>query len=197
LTYTAGFTDPGSLGNYYVYALDPQRKGGTVPYTATLLNPDITNNDALVYLGKITTVGGGGGLGGGGGNGPCCIGSVLSDLYDGTKLPQSELRKGMVLKGVDGGPETIIRIELVPNVPCFRFETTKRVLEGCSSQHTLKGAHYQHAHLFHEGEELLTADGPSRITKKEFIGNRTVYKLTLSHSKTYWTDGFASHNVFK
>jgi hypothetical protein len=58
---------------YYVYCLDPTFAGGAQTYFATANNPDVTANDALIFLGTITTPAhGGGGTGGsGGGGGPC------------------------------------------------------------------------------------------------------------------------------
>lgn len=200
VTYNAGSVDPGAYGAYYVYCLDPQRLGGNVTYIATLSNPEVTGNDAVVYFGIITTSNSGGGTGGGGGTGPCCIAEVLSDLHDGTKLPQSQLRKGMVLKGVDGGPEPIIKIELIPNVPCFRYEGDNGLaLQGCSSAHSLQydGGGFDPAWLIVSGHRVETDKGPTRVMRT-FIGHRTVFKLLLGGAtKTYKADGYFSHNQIK
>jgi hypothetical protein len=198
--YNSGFVDPGVFGTWFVYCLDAQRRGGTVTYLATLTNPTVTNDDAVVYFGYITTAGGGGGTGVGGGGGPCCVAEVLSPLIDGTRLPQSALRRGMVLRGVDGGPEPIERIELVPNVPCFRYRSENGlVLRGCSAQHSLQydGGGFDPAFRIVSGHRLETEAGPSRVLR-EFIGHCTVYRLCLAgRTKTYIADGFFSHNLLK
>lgn len=200
VSYNSGSVTPSGYGAWYVYCLDPMRLGGAVTYLASSSNPDVTANDAIVYFGLITTSSGGGGSGSGGGGGPCCVAEVVSELLDGTSLPQSQLRRGMVLKGVDGGPEPIERITLIPNVPCFSFEGANGlILKGCSSQHFLQyeGGGFDRTHLIISGNTLDTVKGPTVVTRT-FIGHRTVYKLMLGGAtKTYWTDGYASHNTLK
>jgi len=200
VTYNAGSVTPASYGTWYVYCFDPQRTGGSVTYIASASNPDVTANDAIVFFGIITTSSGGGGTGSGGGGGPCCVAEVESELMDGTFLPQSALRKGMVLKGVDGGPEPIERITLIPGVPCFAFEGENGLaLRGCSAIHFLQydGGGFDHSWLIVSGHRVDTVKGPT-VVKRKFIGHRTVYKLTLGGAtKTYRTDGFYSHNAFK
>lgn len=200
VTYNSGFVDPGSFGTYYIYCLDPQRQGGAVTYLASTSNPQVTNDDAIVFFGKIVTTGGGGGTGSGGGSGPCCVAEVLTPLMDGSELPQSQLRKSMVLRGVDGGPEPIVRIELVPCVPCFRYVGENGlILRGCSSQHSLQydGGGFDPAFLVVSGHRVETEQGPTRVIR-EFIGHRTVYRLHLAgRTKTYIADGYYAHNVLK
>jgi hypothetical protein len=60
---------------YYVYCLDTMYSGGAQTYLATTSQEVVTQADATVYLGTITTPahGGGGTTGGGGGNGPPCF----------------------------------------------------------------------------------------------------------------------------
>lgn len=72
---------------YYVYCLDPTYAGGVQTYLASVNNPDVTGNDALVFLGAVTTPahGGGGTSGSGGGNGPCFTASVLIKTPRGAK----------------------------------------------------------------------------------------------------------------
>ena len=72
---------------YYVYCLDPEYAGGAQTYLATTDNPTITSNEALVFMGAITTPahGGGGTTGGGGGGGPCFSENTLIITKDGIK----------------------------------------------------------------------------------------------------------------
>ena len=200
VSYSAGSVTPASYGQWYIYAIDPMRAGGAITYIASASNPDVTSNDGIVYFGVITTSSGGGGSGSGGGGGPCCVAEVVSELFDGTSLPQSQLRCGMILKGVDGGPELIERITLIPNVPCFSFGAANGlVLKGCSSSHYLQydGGGFDQTWMIATGNRLDTVKGPSVVTRK-FIGHRTVYKLTLGGgTKTYLADGFMSHNAVK
>lgn len=60
---------------YYVYCLDTMYAGGSQTYLATTSQEVVTQADATVYLGSVTTPAhGGGGTGGsGGGNGPPCF----------------------------------------------------------------------------------------------------------------------------
>lgn len=195
-TYNAGSVDPGVFGTYYIYALDPTRAGGTVTYIATLNVEDVTNNDAVVFFGKITTAGGGGGTGSGGGSGPCCIGEVEVEMMDGSWKAHKSLRVGDVIKAIDGGPETILKIELIANVPSFQFRAKNGlVLRGCSASHLLQydGGGFEPSNMIIGGNRLDTKLGPS-IVERAFIGNRTVYKLSLDRTRTYFADGFISHN---
>lgn len=200
VTYSAGFVDPGSFGTWYVYCLDPKRVGGAVVYIATGTNPTVTSDDGIVYFGKITTQNGSGQQGDGGGGGPCCVAEVLSDLFDGTRLPQSALRRGMVLKGIAGDREPIERIDIIPNVPCFRFEGENGLaLEGCSYKHGLQydGGGFDDAGVILTTHRIETVEGPTTV-KRTFIGMRTVYRLHLSGpTKTYICSGFKSHNARK
>jgi hypothetical protein len=72
---------------YYVYCLDARYAGGAQTYFATTANPQVTGNEATVFLGTITTpaYGGGGTGGGGGGNGPCFSGNTRVITRDGIK----------------------------------------------------------------------------------------------------------------
>lgn len=195
-SYNSGSVDPGVFGTFFVYALDPQRKGGAVTYIAAVNVEDVTNNDAIVYFGKITTAGGGGGTGSGGGGGPCCIAEVEVDMLDGSKKAHKDLKRGDVLEAIDGGPEEVLKIELIPNVPCFQFRAKNGlVLRGCSARHLLQydGGGFESSDMIIGSNRLDTRQGPSEV-ERSFIGHQTVYKLTLSRTKTYYADGFISHN---
>lgn len=204
VTYNVGSVDPGSFGTWYVYCLDLKRAGGAVTYIATATNPTITSDDSIVYFGKIVTSGGGGGTGQGGGGGPCCVAEVGVTMFPMAGMPavmrNDKLRVGMILLGVDGGQEPILRIELSPNVPCFSYEAENgMVLQGCSSEHALQydGGGFDASWLIISTHRVHTMNGPSPV-KRKFLGHRTVYKLTLGGAtKTYWADGFASHNALK
>jgi hypothetical protein len=78
-TYNSGAITPlNDATLYYVYCLDPTYAGGVQTYLASVNNPDVTGNDAIVFLGSITTPvhGAGGTTGTGGGNGPCFSGNT-------------------------------------------------------------------------------------------------------------------------
>ncbi len=121
-------------------------------------------------------------------------------MFDGSKKRNDRCRKGDVLRGIDGGPEPIERIDMVPDIPCFRYVGENGlVLRGCSAEHSLQydGGGFDHAFLIVSGHRVETENGPSRITR-EFIGHHTVYKLHLAgRTKTYIADGYYSHNLMK
>jgi hypothetical protein len=87
-TYNSGSVTPLlDSTKYYVYCLDPTYSGGAQTYFATVNNPDVSANDALIFLGVITTPAhGGGGTGGsGGGGGPCFTRNTLVITKSGIK----------------------------------------------------------------------------------------------------------------
>lgn len=81
--------------HYYVYCLDPGYAGGSQTYLASTLNPKVTADEALVYIGSITTPahGGGGTGGGGGGGGPCFSGNTLVQTQRG-RIPIAQIKRG-------------------------------------------------------------------------------------------------------
>jgi hypothetical protein len=69
VSYNSGSVNPGAYGTYWIYADDPQLRGGAVTYQATTVAPTALAAVGRLYFGKITTTSGGGGTGSGGGSG--------------------------------------------------------------------------------------------------------------------------------
>lgn len=198
INYSPGFVDPGAYGTYYVYADDPKKAGGTVTFHATTNNADITAADGRIFFGRITTAGGGGGTGGGGGSGGGCrAAGVMIEMLDATFRDAKDVRKRDVLRGHDGGPEVVQRVEMIPNVPCFRFLCENGVeYKGCSSDEPIRRSSGALDRAFHilPGDEIRTRRGVSRVKSREFIGNLTVYKYELDRMKTLYCDEVECHN---
>jgi hypothetical protein len=205
INYNLAFVDPGAFGDYYLYADDPQRTGGTITLQATTNAADLTANNARIWFGKITTSGGGGGTGTGGGQGACCVGETVVRMFDGSTKLHADLVLGDVLLGSDGGPEVIQRIEQYAAQPVFEFilkdlDTQALItLQGVTPLHPLKYARSQfvQARYVQAGDDLqVGSEGKSaRVQSKTYKGDRTVYAIILDRGQTYITDGVVSHNV--
>jgi hypothetical protein len=169
INYGSGSVTPAAYGQWLIYAVDQFRAGGTVTFVATQNSSDITASLYNVYFGMITTAAGGGGTGSGGGGGTCCRAGVPYRLLDGTPKDCSLLTEAEILKGVDGGPERIERIDVMPARPCFRLEF----------------------------------DQTGKLTKKDYIGDFTVYRIHLDRSHTYLAgensiiDGACSEHIIQ
>lgn len=194
--YNAGSVDPGSYGMFYVYADDPKKTGGTITLFTTQNLGDLTAADGRICFGNITTAMGGGGTGGGGGS--CPMTGSMATMYDNTKKTVESLRKGDVVKAVDGGPETL-QSDPIPSVqPCFSLTFANGIQTiGASSTHWLRRDNGQLADLFSSivGEQYRTDQGPSAITAKTFLGLQTVWPIELDRTRTYIVDDVESHNL--
>lgn len=69
VSYNSGSVNPGALGTWGVYCIDPYFTGGTVTFLATQSTHARTSGNGIVWIGTITTVSAGGGSGTGGGTG--------------------------------------------------------------------------------------------------------------------------------
>jgi|GEM_PF-2060826 hypothetical protein len=69
VSYNSGSVNPGSLGQWGVYCIDPNFTGGSVVFFATQSTHIKTSNNGIIFVGTITTSGGGGAVGSGGGAG--------------------------------------------------------------------------------------------------------------------------------
>lgn len=198
ISYLPGNVDPGVYGLRNVYCDDPKRKGGAVTYQSTSNSSALTASDYRVWFGSITTAAGGGGTGAGGGSGACLTGECLILMSDGTTKKMSEIRAGDLVFSIDGGQDRVEMVELFMVQPCFRITLANAmVMQGCSSFHLLKysRANWVTAFEIQEGDELQVKDGTSIVTKKEYIGDFPVYRMSLDRTRAFFADGLVNHNM--
>lgn len=216
IAFNAGSVNPGAFGRYYVYCLDINKQGGAVTYLTTLTPSDLTAQNGLVFFGIITTSGGGGGTGGGGGGGydpgSGCYGmAVPARMYDGSVKLHGALAVSEVLRGIDGGPETILAIDYEVK-PCFTCEfDTGLIIDRVSSEQMwlYEGGGWDKVFdvLVGDGFTINTATdgsivrGRAKLIRRDYAGDFLVVKLRLDRSRTYWIASehgdLGSHNMNK
>lgn len=196
IAYGAGSVDPGAYGAYYIYAIDPQKNGGTVTYMATANPGELTAQDGTIQFGTITTQSGGGGTGGHGGF--CPIPTAMVEMYDGSQKAALQVRKGEAALGHDGGAEIAQEdAEIMPAQPCFSFELDNGVkFSGASSGELIRSnGHWARLVDLAVTDTVETKRGAAKVTKKTFLGERTVCRLRFDRTRRFWCDGVGLHNM--
>jgi hypothetical protein len=141
VSYNSGSVNPGAYGAYLVYTKDITYSGGAQTFLATLLNEDLSTDEGVVYIGKITTVAGGGGSGGGGGlggSGPCVVPETPVKMWDGDWLPMIEAVQSGRLWFSPYGPDDVESWEIVPDQELFDVELVDGQGVRCSGFHSIR-----------------------------------------------------------
>jgi hypothetical protein len=201
INYLSGSVTPTTFGQWLIYAVDQFRKGGLVTFIATQNSADITSSLYNVYFGKITTSSGGGGTGSGGGGGTCCRAGVPYAMLDGTKKDCSLLEEGEVLKGVDGGPEVIQQIDVIPGRPCFHLEfdaAGKLTKKGYLGDFTVYRIHLDRSHTYLAGANgIIDGACSEHIIQYAGGGFEKVFEAVVGEVFSLQDGAIGSHNVNK
>lgn len=201
ISYNPGSVDPGSYGTWLLYAIDNTRVGGTVTFIATQASSDITANDGSIYFGKITTAGGGGGTGGGGGGGTCCRAGVPVRGNDSQPKDISTVRVNDILMGIDGGPEVVQKVDVIPARPCFHVEfdaAGKLIKKDYLGDFTVYRLHLDRSHTYIAGANgVIDGACSEHIIQYSGGGFCQVFEAVVGEPFNLINGGCGSHNVSK
>lgn len=201
VNYNSGTVVAAEYDTYIIYVSDPNKLGGTVTYLATLDPLVAAGNDDNVIIGTITLSSLGGGMGVSF-DGPL---SATSGTISGTVITKADLSTKLVqnvvvgdtLLGIDGGTDTVVKVETITNRPVWTLVTDSgKTLQGACSHHLLYSS--QGGPRVLDGvwpaDRILVFDGAANlddfVTSRTLIsGVQTIYRIVTNRTKTYLADG--------
>ena len=202
--------DGGSLivddyDTYYIYFADPNKVGGVVNFQASTSPFDAQSDDGNVILGVIAVTAQGGGLGMDAlrpFQSSCVIGASVVTLYGGATKLASAVGVGDVLLGVDGGAETVVRVEILESRPCFGLTTQSGLtLQGGCAHHLIYcgAGGCQPLSMIQPGDQILIRSDTENqvdyvLTKPLVPGLQTVYRFITDRTRTYLVDNVWSRD---
>ena len=202
ISYNSGLLDVGSFGLWHVYANDPKRLGGTVVYQASKSLEDVAESDGNIYFGFIVLRSDACAVGSATGSGVCPATGSLILKSNGSLETVESLKSGDSVLSIDGGVDNLNTDPVsISGIPCIQFTTQAGLtIQAVSVDHLTmsgNGGFVRAANIF-VGDAVTCRFNNQNVTdyiaSKTFVGFKTVYKLSLSRTKTFNCDGLWSHN---
>lgn len=190
---------------WYIYALDPDRLGGSVQYLYTTNPADVSSSDGAVFFGRIVMYADGGGQGSNAfSSNLCVVAGTQVRMSDGATKLIENIIPGDKVKSIDGGLDNVVRINTLSGRPCFALGFSNGVtVHGMASSHVVIKASGGFAQVIdlYVGDQLLALDAVYGNTalvlssKTLLAGGRQVYQLFLDRTHSYNTDSIWSRDL--